>query len=205
MAMPCVVGGVDHLVVAHRAAGLDHRGGAGLDRRPAGRRRTGRTRRRRPPSPWSAARRAQLLRRVLGLARGDARRIDAAHLAGADADGGAVLGIDDGVRLHVLGDAEGEAQVGELGRRSARAWSRPSARMSSTTALSRDCTRKPPATDFTVSPAARGSGRPPVSSSRRFFFARDDRDRLVGRVGRDDHLGEDLGDRRARPRRRACG
>ena len=35
---------------------------------------------------------------------------------------GAVLGIDDGVRLHVLGDAEGEPQVGELGRRSARAW-----------------------------------------------------------------------------------
>src|SRR3546814_2539008 len=34
--------------------------------------------------------------------------IDAAHLAGADADGGAVAGVDDGVRLHVLGDAEGE-------------------------------------------------------------------------------------------------
>ena len=30
---------------------------------------------------------------------------DAAHLAGADADGGAVLGVDDGVRLDVLGDA----------------------------------------------------------------------------------------------------
>ena len=26
-----VVGGLDHLVVAHRAAGLDHRGGASLD------------------------------------------------------------------------------------------------------------------------------------------------------------------------------
>jgi len=27
-----VVGGLDHLVVAHGAAGLDHRGGAPLDR-----------------------------------------------------------------------------------------------------------------------------------------------------------------------------
>jgi hypothetical protein len=27
-----VVGGLDHFVVAHRATGLDHRGGAGLDR-----------------------------------------------------------------------------------------------------------------------------------------------------------------------------
>ena len=43
--------------------------------------------------------------------------------------------------------------------------------MSSTTALSRDCTSRPPATDFTSSPRARGSGRPPASSSRRFFLA----------------------------------
>jgi hypothetical protein len=27
-----VVGGLDHFIVLHRAAGLDHRGGAGLDR-----------------------------------------------------------------------------------------------------------------------------------------------------------------------------
>ena len=39
------------------------------------------------------------------LQRGDARGVDAAHLAGADADGRAVLGVDDGVRLDVLGDA----------------------------------------------------------------------------------------------------
>ena len=43
--------------------------------------------------------------------------------------------------------------------------------ISSTTALSRDCTSSPPATDFTVRPFARGSGRPPVMRSRRFFFA----------------------------------
>ena len=57
------------------------------------------------------------LGRVERLARGDARGIDAAHLAGADADGGAVPCIDDGVRLDVLGDAEGEFQIGHLGRR----------------------------------------------------------------------------------------
>ena len=48
---------------------------------------------------------------------GDAGAVDAAHLAGADADGGAVLGVDDGVRLDVLGDREGELQVGQLLRR----------------------------------------------------------------------------------------
>src|SRR3974390_1725545 len=43
--------------------------------------------------------------------------------------------------------------------------------ISSITALSRDCTSRPPATDFTVVPTARGSGKPPASSKRRFFFA----------------------------------
>ena len=56
-----------------------------------------------------------VLRRVLGLARGDARGIDAAHLPGADADGGEILGVDDGVRFHVLGDAEGKGKIGKLG------------------------------------------------------------------------------------------
>ena len=66
--------------------------------------------------------------------------------------------------------------------------------MSSTTALSRDCTSRPPATVFAVSPPARGSGRPPASSSRRFFFGADDGDGLVGRVRRDDDFGENFGD-----------
>jgi len=55
-------------------------------------------------------------RGVLGLAYGDPRRVDPAHLSGADADGGAVFGIHDGVRLDVLGHPEGEAQIVELGR-----------------------------------------------------------------------------------------
>ena len=61
------------------------------------------------------------LRRLGGLPGGDAGGIDPRHLAGADADRGAVPRIDDGVRLHVLGDPEREAQIGELAGRSARA------------------------------------------------------------------------------------
>ena len=57
----------------------------------------------------------QFLRRVFRFACRDARGIDPAHLSCADADGGQSFGIDDGVRFHVLGDAEGEAQVGKLG------------------------------------------------------------------------------------------
>ena len=48
---------------------------------------------------------------------------------------------------------------------------RPCSSISSTTALSRDCTSIPPATDLKTRPGARGSGRPPASSSRKFFLA----------------------------------
>ena len=54
------------------------------------------------------------LGRLFGLPRRHARGIDAAHLPGADADRGAVLGIDDGVRLDVLRHREGEDQVGQF-------------------------------------------------------------------------------------------
>ena len=59
-----------------------------------------------------------ILAASLALMRGDARRIHAAHLAGADAGGGAVLHIDDGVGLHMLADGEGQQHVGDflLGR-----------------------------------------------------------------------------------------
>ena len=42
----------------------------------------------------------------LGLPAGNARRIDAAHLTGADTDGGAVFHQHDGVRFDVLGDGD---------------------------------------------------------------------------------------------------
>ncbi len=53
------------------------------------------------------------------LARGDARGIHPAHLSGADADGGEILGIDDGVGFDMLGDAEREPEITQLriGRR----------------------------------------------------------------------------------------
>ena len=75
---------------------------------------------------------------------------------------------------------------------------------SSTAALSRACTRKPPATDFKVTPAARGSGRPPATQQAQVLLRREDLDRLVVGLRRDHHLGEDLGDL-ARPPRRAGG
>src|SRR5262249_18281939 len=49
-----------------------------------------------------------------GLPGGDTGAVDPAHLARADAYRGASLGVDDRIRLHVLGDAEGEQQVVEL-------------------------------------------------------------------------------------------
>ena len=59
---------------------------------------------------------------------------------------------------------------------------------------SRSWTRRPPATVRTVRLGARGSGRPPARSRRRFFFAARMAMRLVAGGRRDDHLGEDLGD-----------
>ncbi len=114
IAMPARVRGGDHLRVADRAAGLDHRRRAGGDRdlQPVGEREE------RVGGDDAALR--QRLRQpgglggFLALPGGDARGVDAARLAGADADRRGVLGIDDGVGLHVLADAEGEEQVVEF-------------------------------------------------------------------------------------------
>src|SRR3546814_6161403 len=69
-------------------------------------------------SDWSSDVCASDLARGLGrFARadgGDARRIAAVHLPCADARGRAALGIDDRVRLHMLGDGPGEERVGEF-------------------------------------------------------------------------------------------
>ena len=53
----------------------------------------------------------QLFRGIFSLARGNACRIDAAHLAGANADSGTISSIHDGVRFHVFGDPECKSQI----------------------------------------------------------------------------------------------
>src|SRR4029077_793593 len=97
----------DHFRVAHAAARLDHRGGAGVGEgvEPV------------------AEREERIRRHDRGLEReagtrrlhdGDAHAIDAAHLSRAYAERHAVAAEYDGVRLHVLGDAPGEQEVQAL-------------------------------------------------------------------------------------------
>src|SRR5438067_1133365 len=82
--------GVDHLVVALRAAGLDDRRHARVQRelRPV------REREERVAREGGAAELVAVLAR---LVERDPHRVDAAHLPGADADRPAVLGDDDRV------------------------------------------------------------------------------------------------------------
>ena len=135
------------------------------------------------------------LRGVLGLARGDAGGVDAAHLAGADADRGAVLGIDDGVRLHVLGDPEGEAQVGELGVGRRALGDDLELHLVDHGVVAR-LHQQAAGDRFHREARARADrAAPPASSSRRFFFAPTMAIASSLGVGRDDDLGEDLGDR----------
>ena len=138
---------------------------------------------------------AGFLGRVLRLPGGDAGGFEPVHLAGADPGGGAVLGIDDGVRLDVLGDRPGEQAVGQLalGRRALGHHLEVVARRSGRCRAI--WTSQPPAIDFSVRPGRAGSGSSPVSSRRRFFFAAKTAARLLVGVGRDHHLGEDRGDR----------
>src|SRR5271170_4484345 len=164
---PGRVGGGDHFGVAQRAAGLDHGGRARLDRRDEpvgeGEERVGGYDR-------ADGRRRPLSGRVLRLLRRDARGIDARHLARADANGGAVLGVDDRVGLTYLQTRQANSRSANSVAVGARRVTTLSAAGSSTP-LSRSCTSSPPATERTVSDGARGSGRAPAISSRRFFFA----------------------------------
>jgi len=69
----------------------------------------------------------------------------------------------------VLGDAEREFEIAPLAVRRRAFGSPSSVTMSSTTALSRLCTSRPPATVFAVRPRARGSGKLPASRRRKFL------------------------------------
>ena len=125
IAMSRFVGDCDHVRVAHRSAGLDDRGRAGFNRRneAVGEREEG-------VGGDDRASRARLgptgdRRGFLGLARGEARGIDPRHLARADAHSRPVPGVDDGVRLHMLGDAPMRTSGRPFRLQSARVWSRP--------------------------------------------------------------------------------
>ena len=97
-------GGINHLLIAHGAAGLDDAARTGVDHHieAVAKRKEG-------VAGHRCALQAEL--GVAGLDAGDARRIQAAHLACAHAQGHAVFAKNDGVRFHELGDFPGEHQV----------------------------------------------------------------------------------------------
>src|SRR5215510_3518606 len=107
---PLLVGGGDHLVVPHAAAGLDDRFRARLGHRVH-------AVAEREESIRGDDRSAEREPRVLGLDCRDARAVDAAHLAGADAERHAAAREDDRVRLDELRDAPGKQEIIELVRR----------------------------------------------------------------------------------------
>ena len=110
-----LVGGRDHFSVAHAAARLDHRRGAVVgDHVEAVAKRKERV------GSDRGAREREL--RARRLHRRDARRVDAAHLAGADAERLPVAAVHDRVRLHELGHAPHEHEVAQLVGRRRHAW-----------------------------------------------------------------------------------
>ena len=98
------VGGGDDFGVADGAAGLDDAGCAGVGQhvQAVAEREEG-------VAGGCGAGQAQA--GVLRFDAGDAGRVQAAHLACADADGHAVLAEDDGVAFDVLGHLPGKEQV----------------------------------------------------------------------------------------------
>src|SRR6267142_2644575 len=148
---PLLVGRGNDLLVAQRASGLDHRGGAGLrdyvEPVPARKERVGRAHgagRREPDLP--------------GAHHREPRRVDAVHLAGADPDDLIACREHDRVRLGVLPHAPGEAERIELaGSRSARSvvW-----------------TSSPPRTLRYSASRAGTSRSQAISNTRHFFLVR---------------------------------
>src|SRR5215218_7355237 len=100
------VGGGDHLGVPHRPARLDDRADARIDRelRTVGEGEEG-----------VGGHRGALHGSLLRLLQGDSHGVDAAHLAGADADGRATSRQHDCVGADVLADAPREQQLAPLG------------------------------------------------------------------------------------------
>jgi hypothetical protein len=178
MARPGRVGGGDHLVVAHRAARLDDRGRARIDRRlqAVGEReeRVGGDHRalgQRLGEPAASAASAALRAAMRELST---RLIWPAPMPTVAPS----TRIDDGVRLDVLGDPEGEHQVGNS-RSSAARFVTTRGRRRPIRPLSRSCTSRPPATVRTVTPGGPGIGQAAGHEQPQVLLRGDDRDRLV--------------------------
>src|SRR5690554_4292400 len=102
-----LVGGIDHFLVAHGTARLDHCGdtgsGGGIDAVAE-----------REESIGGHHRTLHFQVFIGGLDTGNFRAVNTAHLACAHTDGAARPGVDDGVGFHVLGHFPGEQQVVQL-------------------------------------------------------------------------------------------
>ena len=138
-----LVGGGDHLVVAHRCRRAGSR--RSRRRRPPRRARRGTGRRRRSPPPSPAATGPACSALMLAM-RAESRRL---IWPGADAQRHAAGAEHDRVALHVLGDLPGEQQVVHLLRRRLLLASRPSARRSVSSRLSAVCISRPEPTRLT--------------------------------------------------------
>mmetsp|Transcript_22535 Transcript_22535/g.36534 ORF Transcript_22535/g.36534 Transcript_22535/m.36534 type:complete len:972 (-) Transcript_22535:1500-4415(-) len=113
-----LVCGGNHLIIAHRTAGLDQGRRPGLGRcdQPVSK---GEERIRRHDRPLGQRRgQAHHLSHILCLAGRDARAVHAAHLACAHTDRGSVLHINDGVGFHMFRHRPGKEHIGHflLGR-----------------------------------------------------------------------------------------
>ena len=130
---------------------------------------------------------------ILRLAGRDTRRIDPAHLARADADGGHVARIDDGVGFHMLGHGPGKQQILQLfGRRLTLGHHLQigAADMPVVTSLNQK-----PAGDLAKGKTGRRRiGQPAGGQQAQVLFRGKDLARLVAGLGGDDDLGKDLGD-----------
>ena len=144
------------------------------------------------------------LGRFDGFRRGDARAVAAVHLAGADAGGGAVLGIDDGVGLDVLGDGPGEQAVGDflLGRL---ALGDAFELVAGDAAVVAVLDQQPAGDHRQRLAGARRIGQLAGQQQAQILLLGEDGAGVVVGVGRDDDFGEDLRDRFGGRRRRAGG
>ena len=121
----------------------------------------------------------------------DADRIDARHLAGADAQRAAAGDEHDRVRLDVLADAPREVEVAQLLGRRRRASTRPCAAAAAAVSRSRVCTRKPPAT-LRSSSAPGALGRDVADQQAQVLARREHRQRVRLERRRDHALEERL-------------